>query len=194
MSRALDEWRSDGVARLDEVAAAHLAIGGTGSGRRTTTQQVNNAYIVILASQFQAFARNLHTEAANILATTLPLYLRSILLSNLTSNRQLDRGNAQSGSLGADFGRLGMAFWNDVYARDARNQGRRHKLDQLNIWRNAVAHHDYRFTPDQLVILGDSRATLNWVRNWRSGLEALAGNIDDAVREYLVRLTGAAVW
>lgn len=49
---------------LGEIAAAHTAVGGQGSGRRYATQEINHAYAVLLSSQFQRFCRDLHTEAA----------------------------------------------------------------------------------------------------------------------------------
>ena len=40
---------------LDEMAEAHAAVGGTARGRRYTTQQLNQAYAVLLAAHFQGF-------------------------------------------------------------------------------------------------------------------------------------------
>ena len=48
---------------LDEIEAAHASVGGTGPGRRYATQQINQAYAVLLASQFQGYCRDLHTES-----------------------------------------------------------------------------------------------------------------------------------
>jgi hypothetical protein len=64
-SRSLHTWRVDCAAALDEIEAAHGAVGGAGPGRRTATQQINYAYAVLLSSQFQRFCRDLHTEACD---------------------------------------------------------------------------------------------------------------------------------
>jgi hypothetical protein len=37
---------------LQEIENAHAAVGGTGRGRRYTTQQINRAFVMLLASQF----------------------------------------------------------------------------------------------------------------------------------------------
>ena len=56
-SIALQVWQTRGRQALDEVEAAHAAVGGAGRGRRYTTQQINQAYVVLLCSQFQRFCR-----------------------------------------------------------------------------------------------------------------------------------------
>jgi len=48
---------------LDEIEAAHASVGGTGPGRRYATQQINQAYALLIASQFQGFCHDLHTES-----------------------------------------------------------------------------------------------------------------------------------
>lgn len=63
-SAALQTWKSTAKGALDEIAAAHAAVGGQGPGRRYATQEINHAYAVLLSSQFQRFCRDLHTEAA----------------------------------------------------------------------------------------------------------------------------------
>lgn len=62
-SRALAEWRGRRSDELDELLAAHAAVGGTGRGRRYATEQVNRAYALAVAAQFQGFCRDLHSEA-----------------------------------------------------------------------------------------------------------------------------------
>ena len=61
-STAYRRWSTVRARALDEMARAHVALGGTGPGRRYATQQVNQAYAVLLASQFQGFCRELHSE------------------------------------------------------------------------------------------------------------------------------------
>ncbi len=52
-SIAYRHWRTSRAKALDEIAHAHAAVGGTQRGRRYATQQINRAYAVMLASQFQ---------------------------------------------------------------------------------------------------------------------------------------------
>jgi len=71
-SQAYRLWKSTRARELDEVQTAHALLGGTARGRRYTTQQINRAYAVLLASQFQGFARDLHTESVDYLVTVMP--------------------------------------------------------------------------------------------------------------------------
>lgn len=68
-SRSLKEWQNDASAAFDEIENAHRAVGGTKPGRRFLTQQVNYAYVTLLAARFQGFARSLHTQTAAVIAT-----------------------------------------------------------------------------------------------------------------------------
>lgn len=144
-SIALQVWQTRGRQALDEMEAAHAAVGGAGRGRRYATQQINQAYVVLLCSQFQRFCRDLHNEAVDHLARQ-PAYVSvsPILSRCLTSGRRLDSGNASPQNLAADFDRFAVDFWRLVQQRDRRNQARRERLETLNRWRNAIAHQDFR--------------------------------------------------
>src|SRR5437764_4571673 len=97
------QWKRFRATALDEIARAHAAVGGTAPGRRYTTQQINRAYVMLLASQFQGFCRDLHSECVDHILGVIapPPPLRSLVRAEFTRSRQLDRGNAQSSSLGA---------------------------------------------------------------------------------------------
>jgi hypothetical protein len=150
---------------------------------------------VLLAAQFQRFCRDLHSEAASGLAIVVaPASLQVVFSALLTQNRQLDRGNAQPSSLGADFGRFGMDFWNAVNQRDIRNSARQAKTEQLNIWRNAIAHQDFVLKGDDLVKIGTTDRKLRFIVAWRSACDNLAFHFDRAIRDHLTALTGIAPW
>ena len=108
--------------------------------------------------------------------------------ANLTFQRQLDTRNAQPGSVGADFNRLGLRFWDAVETVDARNASRRNKLDRLNDWRNAIAHHDVSSRRSYLV---PREVTLDACRSWRSALDGLARSFDVVVADHLATLIGS---
>ena len=65
-SKALRRWINSQAAALDQMENAHASVGGKGRGRRYTTDQINQAYAVLLASQFQGFCRDLHSESGTI--------------------------------------------------------------------------------------------------------------------------------
>ena len=181
-SKALQRWRTVAADELDEIESAHAAVGGSGRGHRAATQQINHAYVVLLASQFQRFCRDLNTEAVHRISQAIRNpEVRRLFDLQLTARRQLDTRNAQPGSIGADFGRLGLFIWRSASMIDRRTAGRRTALEQLNSWRNAIVHQD--FDPAKLA---PSRVDLAQVREWRRKRNGLAETLDRAV-EYHVQ-------
>jgi hypothetical protein len=191
-SIAYRKWTTTRAAALNEIARAHVAIGGSKRGRRFATEQVNHAYAVLLASQFQGFCRALHTECVDcLLAEAVPnVRYQPLIGGELVRGRQLDRGNAQSGSIGADFGRLKIDFWPTVDAFDVRNVSRRAQLDLLNNWRNAIAHQDF----DPARLGGTTKLHLAQVRRWRGACHRLAQSFDEVMRLHLLGLILTSPW
>ncbi len=192
-SPSLTRWRTIGQAEIDELLAAHHAIGGTGPGRRTATRQINHALVVQLASQFQRFCRDLHGLCADVAVAAAPPPYRPAMHLALTVARKLDRQNATSGTLGDDFGRFGLAFWPAVDALGAQFAVRRRRLDQLNAWRNAIAHQDFRRINSDPLARG-TRPDLPTFRIWRSATDQLAAGIDRAMHAALTDIICAAPW
>src|SRR5258707_335324 len=146
-SLAWQYWLAGRTAALDEMEHTHRSVGGTGPGRRYLTQQINQAYAMLLSSQFQGFCRDLHEECANhLVASVGSPVLMATYRSNLMFGRKLDTGNPNPGNIGADFNRLGLSFWSTVEADHLRNPQRHLALETLNRWRNAIAHN--AFAPD----------------------------------------------
>lgn len=190
-SRALRHWQTRSRKVLDEFEAAHALVDGTRAARRFARQQLAQAYVVLLCSQFQRFCRELHDEAIDDLtseATHEPL--NGILRSMLTGGRRLNSGNANPATLGSDFGRLGISFWDEVRRHDGRNARRQQLLDELNEWRNAIAHQDFR-NPK---LNGGEQVRLQDVRRWRRCCDALAMDFDAVLRLYLKSLMGRVPW
>jgi hypothetical protein len=190
-SISYQEWTTTRSHALDEIAQAHAAVGGSQRGRRYATQQINRSYAVLLASQFQGFCRDLHSECVDHLANALsPAALQSIVRAEFTRNRQLDSRNAQPGSIGADFGRLGVDFWMQVDAHHAANPTRKSALDRLNAWRNAIVHQDI----DPAKLGGTATLQLLDVRQWRRDCGHLARSFDAVMRQHVLSLTGMLPW
>jgi hypothetical protein len=189
-SNAFGRWTGERSAALDEIENAHASVGGTGPGRRFLTQQLNRAYAVMLAAQFQGYCRDLHTECIGQLILPVPVELRDVVDMQYHWSRALDRGNASAGNIGSDFGRFLLSFWASVQAADSRNQRRRELLDELNVWRNAIAHQDL----DPAELGGTTTLHLATVRQWRSALNGLAASFDEVMRQRLVALLGSTPW
>ena len=183
-------WFSARAARLDEVELAHTAVRGTGSSRRYATQQLNHAYTVLLAAEFQGVCRELHSEAVVALLAAMPKAVQKIVAEEFTWNRQLDRANATSSALGSDFGRLGIELWSRVDVIDANGPALRRALDELITWRNAIAHHDF-----QTARLGGKMALpIRRVRRWRKTCSRIVRVLDRLLREHILQLTGHVPW
>jgi hypothetical protein len=191
-SLALKKWRSHRTDALNEIEDVYRSLAGAGSRRRATMQQVNQAYTLLLSSEFQGFCRNLHTECASAVARILPsTVLQNLVRDSLLLGRKLDAGNPNPGNIGADFNRFDLAFWPSVVAAHPRNARRRALLEEMNRWRNAIAHN--AFEPS---MLRGSQPALSRadVRRWRKACEGLARWFDRIMRDRLRVITGTNPW
>jgi hypothetical protein len=190
-SVSLINWQATRSQSLDELENAHRSVGGSRRGRRFATQQINQAYAVLLSSQFQGFCRDLHTEAVTYLSGNIkPTYFTAILKAEFFLHRQLDNKNPTPSTIGADFNRLGLNFWDEVIKRSHLNSNRRDDLDALNRWRNAIAHQDF----DPTMLGGGTVLHLSLVKYWRKACNRLASDFDNVLRYYLFSLTGTNPW
>jgi hypothetical protein len=147
------------------------------------TQQLNYAYVTLLAARFQGFARALHTQTADAIAAGAhSTAYEVLLLESLTHNRSLDRHNAQPNAIAEDFDRFGLDVWARVDAARKDNDERRRKLWAVIAWRNAIAHHDI----DAKLARGaldPVKISLGTCTSWRSALNVLAGSLDRVAAE-----------
>lgn len=188
-SAALVEWRSTRTGRLDQLTAAHAAVGGTARGRRFTTDQLNRAYLLAIAAQFQGYCRDLHTEAIDAVAGAVqPAPLAIIFRQGLTRRRNLDHGNPTPDKLAEDFARLGIAIWEQGASLDARIASRKQRLQRLMQWRNALAHDD------PVRIKQHGALTLATAKGLRSACNGLATTLDRVVEDSLYQALGRAPW
>ena len=187
-SNSLAQWKLSRLKALDEIESAHAIIGGMARGRRHATQQINYSYAALLSSHFQGYCRDLHSECIEHLIAPIAIRFHAFLRSEFLWNRSLDKGNPHPGGIGSDFNRLGIAFWPAVNRTDARNIQRSQSLQDLNNWRNAIAHQD--FTP----VGGNSTLHLARVRKWRRAVAELAINFDLTMYNYLLTLHGQRPW
>ena len=189
-SASLQLWKSERTVAIQEIQAAHASVGGTERGRRYATQQINQAYVMILSGQFQGFCRDLHTECVDYLtAATLPPALQGIVRGGFLRERRLDKGNPSPGK-GDDFNRLGLNFWNSVNLHSGRNAQRQKHLEVLNAWRNAIAHQSF----DPVKLSGKTLVNLVDVRQWNTACDSLALAFDSVMGKHLSYLLGAAPW
>ena len=194
-SDALIRWQSERCAVLDSLEAIHEQITGKKRGRQTATEHLNLALFVRLAAEFQGFCRDLHDDAAIVVADSLAEEYAAripVLLGALVRGRKLDTGNAGPGNIGNDFGNLGMSLWPDVYVRYRAWGPKWNKvLERLNDVRNAIAHSD---NAKLAQVKATQPLTLATFRRWRGSLNTAASGFDKVVGAYLRYLTGTAPW
>jgi hypothetical protein len=191
-SAAFQDWTTVRAAALNGIESAYRSIRRSGPGWWIATQQVNQFYAVMLSSHFQAFCRDLHTECAeSLVAPVSPPDLRRALYINAMHGRRLDTGNPNAGNIGADFNRLSLEFWPAVDVDHPRNPRRKALLEELNGWRNAIAHQS--FAP---AMLKGGRAVLplSRVQGWRKACDGLARSFDTVLRGHLLTITGTVPW
>lgn len=187
-SVSLQTWQSVRSTSLDEIEEAHRSVDGSARGRRYATQQINHAYAVLLAAQYQAFCRDLHTESVWHLSRAVQLTpLQGVIRDEFALDRKLDRGNPTPGNIGADFNRLGLEFWKEVKARDRYASSRRYKIERLSLWRNAIAHQDFK-------TIGPGSLQLKHVQVWRVACNHLAVQFDLVMCDHLTKVTGRVPW
>ncbi|CRK60790.1 hypothetical protein [Alloactinosynnema sp. L-07] len=157
---------------------------------------MNHAILLRLASEFQGFCRDLHDEAVlALVAAVAPsnTQVRQVLSVPFRAARRLDRGNAEPGGLGNDFGLLGMTLWPDLKSRyPAKGDEWRRRLELLNEARNGVAHDDA--SKILKVHAAGWPLTLSSIKKWRTTLDGLAGGMDTVTSEYLHQLLGVRPW
>jgi hypothetical protein len=190
-SAALQVWNTTRLVRLDEIESAHRAIGGAGRGRRYATRQLNHAYTVLLSSEFQGFCRDLHSESVDALISVItPTILQPVLRSEYLFARKLDFGNPTPRNIAADFNRLGIRFQTEVDNHNRRNIRRRQVMEDMNRWRNAIAHQDFNPT----LLGGHTSLRLSQVRGWRRACNALVLSYDTVMYNYLTVVMGTTPW
>jgi hypothetical protein len=193
-SESLSVWRTSAAAAFDEIENAHKAVGGTKPGRRFLTQQLNYAYTMLLAARFQGFVRALQIQTAEAIALGAHnANYTELLRENLTSNRALDRHNAQPNSIEEDFARFGLDIWAGVDRERSGNDQRRKKLWTLITWRNAIAHDDIDAKLKRGA-LEPATISLGTCRNWRSALNILATSLDKVAADHCQTLGLPRPW
>jgi hypothetical protein len=124
------------------------------------------------------------------IVATAPAHTQAVIRTQFLWGQPFGRGNPQAGAIGSDFGRLGVPFWDNVYALRMHTQRRREMLSELMIWRNAIAHNDF----DPALFGANPVLHLAQVRSWRSALNGLCTAFDSVLSAHLTGMLGAAPW
>jgi hypothetical protein len=151
-SEALHRWRSERRARIDALSSTLQGDAGASDGEVQAV--VRDALYVLLAAEFQGFARELHGEAAGRIAAAIGTTdrLRVLVGGALTFDRRLDHGAPRYDNLRRDFQLLGMALGTVLKAHSLRTDPLISRLKELVGHRNSVAHSSSptRLTSDRV--------------------------------------------
>jgi hypothetical protein len=177
------------------MEAAIRTVCGSGPAERAMRRQLVDAAIVLLAGHFQGCCRELHTEAAGFMAGCVrPAITSNLVHTLLLHQRALSRGNAHPAALAADFARLGVDVWDELGRRNPRNAVRRLRIEQLNVWRNAIAHQDFAFSNSQTATTSGMARDWRSLRIWRHSCSALVHELDAVVKRHLTGLADEPPW
>lgn len=192
-SVALSSWQTKRAARLDQLKDAHTLLSGS-AGANVSLEAIDWSRILVLAAEFQGFARELHDEASEFLASAVARgdqkYFE-IVRNNLTISRSLDAVNAKPASVAADFQRLGISdLWEDIEKSSPDGARWHSQLGILNKARNAVAHGN----PAMLNSLSGIMVNTVTIVSWRSACDGVCELMDGILMNYLKDTTGRVPW
>jgi hypothetical protein len=138
-SKSLGLWQGPRRARLLDLERQCLASINASPPQPDLGEENLRACVSALASHFQGFCRELHSECIEVLTLTLPVPIAKVFKRQCYTSRQLDGANARYESIRQDFERFDFDL-NVALATDPSNANRITLLGHLNLWRNFVAH------------------------------------------------------
>lgn len=106
-----------------------------------------------------------------------------MLAQTASQGRMLDRGNPSGGSLGQDFGKIGLQLTTAVRGRSQHGAGRLDRLAAAVDLRNGIAHDDA--SKIALAQSSGARPTLPSYRTHRRAIERLTVDMDVVVAHHL---------
>lgn len=200
-SPALTEWFGGRRANIDELMRAHAALGnagpGAGPGRppKAGTEQINEALVLRVATEFQGFVRDLLDLATIKIVRGCgcsPAYQAQVITA-MSRGRMIDRGNPHLEAIKVDLRRLSvtdvgrkLAGANPSHATDAAG------LRQLMELRNALAHDD------QDALAEFAQAGVRATKQYAAGSRACAGRtaraLDKVVWDHLFAAFSTDPW
>jgi hypothetical protein len=172
---ALHKWCSSRLPRLDRLMAAHPRSAGSKTDP-AVAQEWTRALVLMLASESQGFCRDLHDDAAEMIAQGVVGVEGRILdtiLSGMTVNRGLNRRSADLQTLEGDFLCLGVSLWPAMSQQHpVAAPAWLEALRCLHKARNGIVH-------DDIGSVATAQAAgwpleLTTVRSWRKVLDEVA--------------------
>jgi hypothetical protein len=183
-SASLIQWQSNRMPRLHQVELQCAAVLAAPVPNPDLLDENLRGYVLLLSAHFQGYCRDLHTEAAQIIASKVRASLRALIQTQFTAHRKLNQGNPNVENLRADFERFGHTL--DLAAGPA-NATRLANLAAMNKWRNIAAHHG---TPLPTGV----PLNLPALQSWRNSCDGLATSLDSKVYNILRTILKRNPW
>ncbi len=194
-STALTMWTNDRLPRLngyDAECAAKFAPGPP----TALADEMLRGYVMLLSANLQGFCRDLYTECLTIVAVnaaTIPMmgFIEAMGAAGL----ELDRVNPKWRSIRADFDRFGFDLGTALLTAAAAPGGvttatyqlRLQHIAALNEWRNYAAHSLTAPSASGPLVLATVTA-------WKNSCDGLATQLDEALYNQVMALTGSPPW
>lgn len=193
-------WVGARTETIKVFAAGHASVGGvSGPGRPLdVSKPLAHAYIIVMLSEFQGFARDLHDLATErlVAASAAGAPYRPLLIEGLTTGRAIDHGNATQHAMKRDFRRLGISAIN-IGAYNSRwlhPGGTDSKtFDALVRLRNALGHGNATQLRT-LISSGEVKDNVTRARHQLPVLNGYASALDHIVWDHLTKTTGSEPW
>lgn len=192
-STPLRTWLGPRRATIRTLQVAQAAVGRPSE----TARPLAHAYVLRVVAEFQAFTRDLHDLTVFRLAQLSGAcdQVASLLVTAMTAERRIDRGNADLRNLATDFRRLGVEGLSDrIGAANPRwssgPRGDQADYSDLVRLRNCLAHANERRLDD---LRGEQILdTVSWTRARLPGLDRIARALDRIVWDHLSTLPGTS--
>jgi hypothetical protein len=172
---SLIQWQTNRMPRLQQVELQCAAVLAAPAPNPDLLDENLRGYVLLLSAHFQGYCRDLHTEAAQVIASKLRTSLQALIQSQFKTHRRLDQGNPTVENLKADFDRFGHSL---NLSADPANVPRLADLAAMNKWRNIAAHQG---TP----LPASIPFHLPALQSWRNSCDGLAISLDGIVYNIL---------
>lgn len=183
-SNSLTLWLNDRTPRLNEVDAQCSASHATLPANPILVDENIRGFLLLLSAHFQGFCRDFYTECAQVLVLRIRPTLQVLVQQQFTAHCSLDHGNPNIGNIKKDFNRFGFSL--NMASSDPANHTRLADLEQLNRWRNIVAHHG--------TVPPEGLPDLITVQGWRTSCNGLATSLDEIMYNRLRKILHRQPW
>lgn len=184
-SQSLRNWTTTRQGKLSKSEARCVWAIGLAPPDPDMVDEHLRAYAMLLSAHFQAYCRDLYTEASQaVIARIRQKGLNEIVQAQLGAGLVLDRGNPTLDALEDDFSRFGVANFRSTIGTGPPADGHKRSLGDMIACRNKCAHGKQSIPELQLAN----------IRDWRHSCDWLASRLNAILYDVLWRRFRSAPW